>query len=147
MATVRFRSAFFAFPGAPPDLSGPIQAVSNLVDAGRLRLVLWPEMPVFGVHIPDEVRNHIRDAEVLVCDITIPNLNVYYEIGFAIGLGKAIAPTVNRSFAGAEAEIQEDGLFDTIGYRPYENSTDLAKILGSLPTSNLIDLYPCCVKK
>jgi hypothetical protein len=141
MAPIRFRSAFFAYPGGPPDLAGPIAAVSKLIDADRLKLMLWPEMPIFGVHIPEEVRNHITDADVLVCDITIPNLNVYYEIGFAIGLGKAIAPTVNRSFAGAEADIQEDGLFDTIGYRPYENSNELATILGSLPTANLVDLY------
>ena len=98
-------------------------------------------MPIFGVHVPDEVRDSIRAVDVLICDITMPNLNVYYEIGFAVGLGKAIAPTVNTSFADAEAEIQEDGLFDTIGYRSYENSQELTQILGSLPTANLVDLY------
>src|SRR5437868_4675845 len=80
MAALRFRSAFFAFPGRPHDLAGPINAVSDLVDKDRLKLQLWPEMPIFGVSVPDQVRDHIRAAEVLICDVTMPNLNVYYEV-------------------------------------------------------------------
>ncbi len=92
---------------------------------------------VFGTMIPDDVRTNIADAKVLVFDITRPNLNVYYEAGYAIGLGKAIAPVVNKSFHNALADIQRDGMFDNIGYRSYENSEELADILSALPETKL----------
>ena len=64
-------------------------------------------MDIFGAHIPDLIRDTIQDVEVVVCDITRPNLNVYYEAGYAIGIGKTLAPVVNRSFASAIEEISE----------------------------------------
>jgi hypothetical protein len=70
-----------------------------------------------------------------------PNMNVYYEIGFAIGRGKSVAPVFNASFSGAERALRREGTFDNIGYLPYENSDDLTKILSNLPEVNLLDLY------
>lgn len=137
-----FRSAFFAFPNEPPELKEPILAAAALVlDHPSVRIQTWAELEIFGAAIPDQVRKGIEDAAVLVCDITKPNLNVYYEIGFSIGLGKAIAPVLNASFADAAADIQKDGLFDVIGYKAYDNSQTLAAILTDLPSSVLIDLY------
>ncbi len=137
-----FRSAFFAFPDQPADLKAAIVAAAKLVE-GRpsLKLSIWPQLPIFGAAIPDEVRSWVEKADVLVCDITIPNLNVYYEIGYSVGVGKSLAPVLNASFANASTNIQKDGLFDIIGYRAYENSNDLATILVDLPTTKLIDLY------
>src|SRR5262249_47530825 len=80
-------------------------------------------------------------VDVLVCDITRPNQNVYYEIGYSIGRGKSIAPVLNASFANATSDIQKDGLFDVVGYKAYENSRGLADILTTLPSHVLIDLY------
>jgi hypothetical protein len=48
---------------------------------------------------------------------------------------------VNASFAGATTDIQKDGLFDVIGYRAYENSDTLSKIIVDLPDAVLVDLY------
>lgn len=139
----RFRKAFFAYPGKPSDLSGTINTVVKIVQASPAKLDLhaWPQTDVFGANIPDEIRNEIADADVLICDITRANPNVYYEIGFAIGREKTIAPVVNASFSDAISDIRRDGLFDNIGYQAYENSEQLTKILLNLPTSNLIELY------
>ena len=138
----RFRSAFFAFPNEPAELKNPILAAVDFVKTdASLRVIVWPHMPIFGASIPDEVKGAIHQADVLVCDITRPNLNVYYEMGYAIGLGKALAPVLNASFANAAANIQKDGLFDIIGYKAYENSADLSTILAELPSTVLVDLY------
>ncbi|MGA2058620.1 MAG: hypothetical protein ABSG88_25380 [Bradyrhizobium sp.] len=137
-----FRSAFFAFPNAPAELKGPILTAAGLVGSNfDVKITVWPQLEIFGAAIPDEVRSSIDDSNVLICDITIPNLNVYYEIGYAIGVGKSLAPVLNASFADAPAAIQKDGLFDIIGYKAYENSTDLAGIITDLPSTKLIDLY------
>src|SRR2546429_650665 len=122
-----FRSAFFAFPDRPAELKNPILAAIDLVkDKPDLRIQPWPQLDIFGAAIPDEVRSTIEKTDALICDITKPNLNVYYEIGYSVGLGKSIAPVLNASFASATADIQKDGLFDVIGYRAYENSATLA---------------------
>jgi len=139
---VPFRSAFFAFPNQPEELKAPIMAAVELANKrDDLRVQSWPQLPVFGASIPDTVRGAIEKSDVLICDITRSNLNVYYEIGFCIGQAKSIAPVVNASFADAVSDIQKDGLFDIIGYESYTNSTELASIFSTLPTTVLVDLY------
>lgn len=135
-------SAFFAYPGQPNDLVSTIENASGQVSRnGRIDLVMWPEMGSFGQIIPDRVREDIRNSSKTIFDITRTNSNVYYEAGFAIGLGKVVAPILNSSFAGALGEVQREGLFDNLGYKTYENSHDLASILEQLPTGALLDLY------
>lgn len=134
--------AFFAYPGQPDDLVATISAAARRINAsGNTSILTWPEMGVFGTVIPDDVRSNIANSQVVVFDVTRPNPNVYYEAGYAIGLGKAVAPVVNKSFDGALADIQRDGMFDNIGYKAYENSEELGEILGSLPQANLLKLY------
>ena len=136
------KSAFFAYPELPRDLATPIEsAAASAGSSQSLHLQIWPQLDAFGSNIPDEIRKKIRDADVLVCDITRPNQNVYYEIGFAIGTGKAIAPVVNVSFANSTSELRKDGLFDNIAYSTYENSRQLHDILQNLPDTCLAELY------
>jgi hypothetical protein len=139
----KFRTAFFAYPAQPKQLSETIKAATDRARTAesKIELKLWPEMDVFGTGLADEVRSDIRATDVLVCDITKANTNVYYETGYAIGCGKPIAPVVNISFADARKEIQRDGLFDGIGYREYENSLQLQQILDDLPNHVLLELY------
>src|SRR5262249_15748411 len=106
-------------------------AASELIRKNdQVKVTSWPLLPIFGASIPDEVKEGIENADVLLCDITKPNLNVYYEIGYCIGRGKSLAPVLNVSFANAAADVQKDGLFDIIGYASYENSAALADIMG-----------------
>ncbi|WP_342154594.1 P-loop ATPase, Sll1717 family [Methylorubrum sp. SB2] len=136
------RQAFFAYAGFPPDLAETIGAAAKLLEGNSdISVTIWPQMDIWGANIPDEVRAQIEQADALICDVTKPNLNVYYEAGYAIGLGKSIAPVINASFAGATADIQRDGFFDTIGYKTYENSQQLADILKSTTEVKLLDLY------
>lgn len=94
--TKKISSAFFAYPGHPEDLVATIDAAAKIANSNNseIKIITWPEMGVFGSVIPDQVRANIRSADVLVFDVTRPNQNVYYEAGYAIGLGKAVAPVV-----------------------------------------------------
>jgi hypothetical protein len=136
-------SAFFAYPGQPSDLVSTIDNAAQMVNSGSgsVELTIWPEMGVFGDIIPDQVRDNIRSAAAFIFDVTRSNPNVYYEAGFAIGLGKPVAPVLNASFAGAATELQKDGLFDNLGYQSYENSGNLAELIRNLPNNILLDLY------
>lgn len=135
-------SSFIAFAGNPQDLKNTIDAAAKEANSqGQKEFTAWPQMDIFGRYIPDEVRTNIEDADIFFADLTVRNLNVYYELGFAIGLGKPINPVVNNSFEDVGKRIQNEALLDNIGYIAYENSHELAKILLQ-PTDNvLIDLY------
>jgi len=139
----RFKRAFFAYPAAPADLAETISAATAALSKteSKVALTAWPQMEIFGASIPDEVRKSILESDVLVCDVTIPNLNVYYEAGFAIGSGKSIAPVINSSFESAASNIQKDGFFDNIGFKTYENRIGLVELLLNLPTTSISDLY------
>lgn len=138
-----FKKAFFAYPGAPFDLTSTIKSACDRsrAVAKDLEITPWPQMEVLGANIADTIRSKIDGCDVLVADVTIPNLNVYYEIGFAIGRGKSIAPVLNTSFAEASKLLQMDGFFDLIGYSQYENTEQLLGILKSLPDTALAELY------
>lgn len=139
----KYRSAFLAYPEQPADLAGTIKSAVEAVRASacKLQITPWPEIHIFGVGLADKVREEIRNSDFLICDITRPNLNVYYEIGFAIGLGKPIAPVLNVSFSNVQKDIQRDGFFDGIGYKRYENSAELSRILQEAPEHSLLELY------
>lgn len=138
-----YKKVFFAYPAGEAELERPIEAASKLVKAASssVDVRIWPQLNNFGLSIPDDVRSAIADADVFACDITQPNFNVYYEVGFAIGKGKPIAPVLNSSFAGSSAAIQRDGFFDNIRYKSYENSDGLKAILLDPPSEDLVSLF------
>jgi len=140
--SMRFRTAFFAYPAKPDDLRNPIErATKALTLSDPIKITGWPHLDIFGANIADKIRDGLSETDILICDITIANFNVYYEVGFAIGQGKIIAPVLNTSFAKATEDIQRDGLFDNIGYCGYENSEELIKIFKEIPGNVLLDLY------
>ena len=143
MMTHRIKSAFFAYSATPADIASSVEAACKAASspANHVAIKPWSAMEIFGASIPDEVRGAIEDADALLCDITTPNLNVYYEIGFAIGSGKPVGPFLNISHAAAQKNVAKDGIFNNIAYKKYENSEQLAQAIVQLPTDELLELY------
>ncbi len=140
MASRSYR-AFIAYPGSPADLADPITKAAQSLSLSNPDIKAWPSLEPFGLNIPGEVRSAIEDADVLFADVTRPNMNVYYEIGYAIGLGKTFAPIINVSFANATISTRSLGLFANIGYQVYENSKELERIIIATPYNPLLGLY------
>ena len=138
---IRSSQAFVAYPGFSHELATTITNAANTAESGHRKIIAWPSMNIYGANIPDEIRNNISDSNILFADITLPNLNVYYEIGFAIGKGNAILPTVNASFNGAKNNIKRQGIFSNIGYSSYENSDQLREIFFREVNEPLLELY------
>ena len=82
-------------------------------------------------------------------DISVLNFNVTYEIGYAIGKGKRVLLTKNRSIQEGSPTIREVGIFDTLGYKEYQNSSELSRFINSaipsdpLSLSNKININNC----
>jgi len=66
------------------------------------------------------------------------NLNVTYYVGYAIGKGKRVLLTENKSIQEGNPTITEVGILDTLGFKEYQNSTELTRFLNSaVPTDPL----------
>lgn len=103
----------------------------------------WRELDIPGRFIATEILGELGEADFLVADISRPNFNVTYEIGYAIGRGKRVIPILNPAIQGAQSTVNSVGLFDTLGYRTYDTAEDLAEILKDLKdTIPLNILFP-----
>ena len=117
---------FFAYPEASPIVRDAVSGAAEISVSEELRLKLWQKVPIIGFKLDDLIRDQISDADVLIADITYPNCNVFYEIGYAIAVGKPVIPTVNVAIEKSIEGIQKLGLFDTIGWAQYVNANELS---------------------
>ncbi|TCR76748.1 hypothetical protein [Rhizobium sp. BK376] len=98
-------------------------------------------MTIAGFKLDDLVRDEIKEADVLVADITYPNHNVLYEIGYAIALEKPVIPTLNLAIEKAVERVRQVGLFDTLGWTTYHNANELHEKLASWQDASWINRY------
>lgn len=130
-------NVFYAYPSGYFLISETIDsAARNTTIAKTVNVRTWPQVDVAGRFIATDILQEIRHADSLVADVSYLNFNVTFEIGYAIGIGKPI--TITRLAAVAlhsNKLIGEIGIFDTLGYKLYENRDDLGNILAATPRS------------
>jgi hypothetical protein len=134
-------TAFFAYPSSNGAVRDAIDRAVELSTREDLSLRPWESMRILGFKIDDLIRDHIDEVDLLVADITFPNHNVLYEIGYAVGVGKPVLPTLNTSLERAVQRVQEIGLFDTMGWLPYDNGDMLSSGLRSWNDVGWKNLY------
>ncbi len=128
---MKSKTAFFAYPEANPLVRDAIRGATGMELDSGLKIKPWEEMNILGFKLDSLVRDSIQDADFLAADITIPNHNVFYEVGYALSLGKPVLPTVNTAIRSASDAVRRVGLFDTTGYAGYSNAEELAAHLDS----------------
>jgi len=135
-------TGFFAYASSPSEIGQTIdQAVLGLPRyAASLNVKTWKSLDIVGHFISEEVLSGIDRADFFVADITTLNFNVTYEIGYAIGKSKRILLVKNKSMEPRGAKISDVGIFDTLGYRDYQNSAELANFVVSAPTCKPIEI-------
>lgn len=122
--------AFYAYTEESLAVVDAISGSADISKTSSLDIVLWTHLDVAGFKLDNLIREQIDDADFLAADITYPNHNVFYEIGYAIALGKPVIPTLNAAIYGGIERVQRIGLFDTIGWATYSNAEELsAKLL------------------
>lgn len=110
-----------------------------------VRFEPWVFNDVPGNPLVSPILAKIDESPFVVADITYINLNVVYEIGFAIGRSKRAFLIRHAPTPGDKALTKEAGIFDTLGYHEYEAFEDLKGRLTShidptpLPFSSTLD--------
>ena len=119
---------FFAYSANPIEIGDTIER--SLIEIKNNNTTFdissWKALDIIGHFISGEVLNGIDAADVFIGDITVLNFNVTYEIGYAIGKGKQVILTKNKSISEGKLSIREVGIFDTLGYLEYQNSHELS---------------------
>jgi hypothetical protein len=116
--------AFFLYPSEPRLISATIEEAIRIIRAaqGTLKLVSWTEIGVPGQIIFCKICQYQRFASVVVPDVTTLNLNVLFEIGYALGLDPLILPIRDTSIIKDQKTFDELRLVDTFGYIDFANS-------------------------
>ena len=121
------QQVFVAYPARDPALAAGIMDAVRRANAVPLPVIYepWPFNDVAGNPLVSPILEKIDDSPFVVADITYLNLNVVYEIGFAIGKSKRAFLVRHKSTAGDLLVAKAVGIFDTLGYHEYETFDDL----------------------
>ncbi|EOX1768318.1 hypothetical protein ACPDPP_000774, partial [Vibrio cholerae] len=104
------KSGFYAYASSPAEIG---QTVELAVKTSSSQIETWRALDIPGHFISEKVLEGIDACEFLVADISVLNFNVTYEIGYAIGKGKRVLLTKNKSIKEGSPSIKEVGIFDT----------------------------------
>ncbi|WP_337054679.1 hypothetical protein [Pseudoxanthomonas sp. USHLN014] len=126
---------FFAYPARPPQIGATIRSAIDEVKRFHAvtELVGWEELDIAGRFISSEVLRGVDTSDFLIADITSLNFNVTYEVGYAIGRGKRLVIVRNIAYGkGEDEKIRRLGIYDTLGYKDYQNSIELSGLIKSV---------------
>jgi hypothetical protein len=132
---------FFAYPDGHTVVAEAVEGVVQQCRGGPLVLKPWRAMRIIGFKLDDQVRASVAAAALLIADVTYPNMNVFYEMGYAIAIGKPVILTVNVAVERAVLRVNQLGLFDTIGWATYANADDLFEALRDPPETPWANTY------
>lgn len=129
---VKIDTGFFAYASFPADIGQVIDSAMESVGKYNKSISVntWKALDIAGHFIAGEVLGGIDSADFFLADISVLNFNVTYEIGYAIGKSKRVLLVKNKSLSPQSAKISDVGIFDTLGYREYQNSAELIAIVN-----------------
>ena len=124
--------AFVAYSSRDCDLAKMIAtavAKANRKVGRRIQYEPWEFNDIAGNPLISPIFDGIDSSKYVVADITYLNLNVVYEIGFAIGKSRRCFLVRHEMTEGDRAIAREAGIFDTLGYEPYIDDDELSNSL------------------
>lgn len=126
--------SFIIYPSEPQQIGETIQlSIEYLRDRyGNSDFYTWQENDIPGRFIITPVLSSIEESRYIVADITRLNFNVTYEIGYAIGMGRRVVLIRNRAIATDDASVRYIGIYDTLGYKEYQNSDELCEYINTI---------------
>ncbi|WP_291996181.1 hypothetical protein [Candidatus Accumulibacter sp. ACC012] len=112
--------------------------LANLISEGvakanrklnNLRYEPWEFNDTAGNLLISPVVDAIDQSCFIVADITYLNPNVVYEIGFSIGRSRRCFLVRHTGTDGDKKIARDVGIFDTLGFEPYETADELTNTL------------------
>lgn len=112
-------------------LNGLSEAIATAnARSSTLQFQLWTKNDIAGRDLVEPILERISNAPLFVADITYLNLNVTYEVGYAIGQSKRVLLTRSRALQGDVDLANDIGIYDTLGRHEYDMFSQLGDYLG-----------------
>ena len=135
---------FYAYPNDPPHIGETVSATIDRLRAQghlenyNLHFTPWKDSPITGQPISSILRR-IDQYQIFACDLTYPNPNVAFELGYAIGRFTRVFATLNTTVEAAGRDYTR--IYSSLlnmGYTQYTNHEDLAdSFLSEKPYDSL----------
>ena len=127
---------FYAYPNHPPDVGETITSTIAKLKAHshlkqkNIRIRPWTDNAVSGKRLISAITGQLDRNQVFACDLTYPNANVNFELGYAIARFKRIFSSLNPSISEAARNYKRvySSLLN-LGYSQYANHEDLVEAL------------------
>lgn len=130
---------FCAYPSQPAAIGQVFESAKRILLSTNREIALWPDNDIIGSPLIKPILSNIDASQFVVADITQLNFNVVFEIGYAIAKNKRVLLVVNAGMSGAGNTLSTVGIFDTLGFKKYENSQQLADIVrDAVPTPQFV---------
>lgn len=125
--------AFVAYASADERVARIIADAVNRANSLNfpVRYEPWIFNDVPGAALISPILARIEESEFIVADITALNLNVVFEVGYAIGKQRRVFLIRSRDIECDKELAKEVGIFDTLGYFEYSGVEDLRDRLTS----------------
>lgn len=135
------RLAFVAYPSKDQQIVSILREGIGKATAktNAIRYELWEFNDIAGEPLVSPIIENIGNSSFVVADITYLNLNVVYEIGFAIGSRKRVFLIRNAGTRGDKDIANRVGIFDTLGYFEYDSADSLTHRLTGYIEDKPID--------
>jgi len=102
----RFKIAFYGYPSEPESLGETVEAAARIVNnkkhSKQVRIRTWRQLQIAGVPIIDQILREIATSDIFACDLTYPNPNVLFELGYAVGSFKRIWISLDSTVSEAK---------------------------------------------
>jgi hypothetical protein len=127
------KQVFVAYSSRDDALAAGIMDAARRANALPLPMIYepWPFNDVPGGPLISPILDKIDDSSFIIADITHLNLNVVYEVGFAIGRKKRAFLIRHKETIGDKVVATAAGIFDTLGYHEYSDAEDLKDRLAA----------------
>jgi len=140
MADAR-KTCFFAYASGDFEHSEIIESAINTINSyspGTVQIQGWKSLNVPGTVIITSICNAIDRADVFICDLTRFNVNVLFELGYAIAKDKRIWIVFDPSIEAARHNYRQFIPLANIGYSEYRNEHELVnRFFASAPHDSL----------
>ncbi len=141
---------FYAYPAEPLSVGESISEAlkelkeSPIIRQANVRFKPWPDMSIAGKSVISVITENIDRAEVFACDLTYRNLNVAFELGYAVGRFKRIWLSLNTGVVDASKYYKRlySNLVGGLGYAEYMNHRNLADAFITSPPWADLDTTP-----
>lgn len=118
--------AFFAYPSVPAIRREAVTAAARQIeDQAGIQAVTWEQLRGTGRLLITKVLEAIDDCDLFVADVTEPNDNVLFELGYAIATRKKVWLLRDTSIEEGSRWWKQARALTPIEYSSFKNSVDI----------------------